>query len=257
MKTKLIRPILAILVLAFAASIANAYYDPHVGRWASRDPIEEKGGGNLYGFVYNNPVVWFDRHGREPMLPPGWHGPNQPYDPTSNPFTGPPPKITPTLFFWQTPRCTDKNGNILETRFIQVGFNGTPTYSNLFVDDGGSGLWSDSSEWPALYPGEESFFTDTPGDTPIGIQSPFLWSIDFVVCRVCLEPCCGGKRVVSVGPCVKYHAPTANATEDLSNYPKLDSPPFVWTATVNQKYPFIQSGKCFGKKPAYEWQGQP
>ncbi len=30
------------------------YYDPQLGRWPSRDPIEEGGGINLYGFVSNN-----------------------------------------------------------------------------------------------------------------------------------------------------------------------------------------------------------
>jgi len=29
------------------------YYDPVTGRWPSRDPIEEEGGANLYGFVQN------------------------------------------------------------------------------------------------------------------------------------------------------------------------------------------------------------
>jgi hypothetical protein len=32
------------------------YYDPVTGRWPSRDPIEESGGMNLYGFVGNNGV---------------------------------------------------------------------------------------------------------------------------------------------------------------------------------------------------------
>jgi hypothetical protein len=30
------------------------WYDPITGRWPSRDPIEERGGVNLYGFVGNN-----------------------------------------------------------------------------------------------------------------------------------------------------------------------------------------------------------
>ncbi|MCC5789398.1 MAG: hypothetical protein JJT75_07170 [Opitutales bacterium] len=35
------------------------YCDPLTGRWPSRDPIEERGGLNLYGFVGNNPAnVW-------------------------------------------------------------------------------------------------------------------------------------------------------------------------------------------------------
>jgi uncharacterized protein RhaS with RHS repeats len=32
------------------------YYDPKTGRWPSRDPIEEEGGVNLYGFVGNDGV---------------------------------------------------------------------------------------------------------------------------------------------------------------------------------------------------------
>lgn len=41
------------------------YYDPLTGRWPSRDPIEEEGGLNLYGFCYNTPFQWFDFLGRE------------------------------------------------------------------------------------------------------------------------------------------------------------------------------------------------
>jgi RHS repeat-associated protein len=36
------------------------YYDPMSGRWPSRDPIEEKGGVNLYGFVNNGVVGQWD-----------------------------------------------------------------------------------------------------------------------------------------------------------------------------------------------------
>jgi uncharacterized protein RhaS with RHS repeats len=32
------------------------YYDPKTGRWPSRDPIEEEGGVNLYGFIGNDGV---------------------------------------------------------------------------------------------------------------------------------------------------------------------------------------------------------
>ena len=43
--------------------------------WPSRDPIEEEGGLNLYGFVYNDSFVWIDYLGREPIKPSvqnGW-----------------------------------------------------------------------------------------------------------------------------------------------------------------------------------------
>ncbi len=39
------------------------YYDPVTGRWPSRDPIEEKGGMNLYGFVRNDGVNLVDLKG--------------------------------------------------------------------------------------------------------------------------------------------------------------------------------------------------
>jgi RHS repeat-associated protein len=45
------------------ADYGYRYYDPLTGRWPSRDPIEEKGGLNLYGFVANNPIVYTDNLG--------------------------------------------------------------------------------------------------------------------------------------------------------------------------------------------------
>jgi RHS repeat-associated protein len=37
------------------------YYNPSTGRWLSRDPAEEdEGGPNLYGFVGNNPINFWD-----------------------------------------------------------------------------------------------------------------------------------------------------------------------------------------------------
>jgi RHS repeat-associated protein len=38
-------------------------YSPTLGRWLSRDPIKEKGGRNLYGFVHNDPTSAVDRLG--------------------------------------------------------------------------------------------------------------------------------------------------------------------------------------------------
>ena len=35
-------------------------YDPNLARWLSRDPIAEKGGLNLYGYVLNNPINYWD-----------------------------------------------------------------------------------------------------------------------------------------------------------------------------------------------------
>ena len=39
------------------------YYSPELGRWLSRDPIDEDGGNNLYGMVKNNPCSYNDTLG--------------------------------------------------------------------------------------------------------------------------------------------------------------------------------------------------
>ena len=39
------------------------YFDPLMGRWLSRDPIEEQGGYNLYQFIENSPLDLFDTLG--------------------------------------------------------------------------------------------------------------------------------------------------------------------------------------------------
>jgi len=41
------------------------YYQPPTGRWPSRDPIEEDGGANLYGFTKNNPCDYYDYLGQD------------------------------------------------------------------------------------------------------------------------------------------------------------------------------------------------
>lgn len=42
------------------------YYKPSTGRWPSRDPIGERGGRNLYGFVNNAPTGYIDFLGLDP-----------------------------------------------------------------------------------------------------------------------------------------------------------------------------------------------
>jgi uncharacterized protein RhaS with RHS repeats len=38
-------------------------YDPNLGRWIQRDPIEEQGGLNLYAYVFNDPLNFIDPEG--------------------------------------------------------------------------------------------------------------------------------------------------------------------------------------------------
>jgi RHS repeat-associated protein len=44
------------------------HYDPVKGRWTSRDPIGERGGVNLFGFVFNRPLIWIDVLGQDPAI---------------------------------------------------------------------------------------------------------------------------------------------------------------------------------------------
>jgi len=45
-------------------SFGYRFYDPATQRWLNRDPIQENGGLNLYGYVCNNPVELWDPTGR-------------------------------------------------------------------------------------------------------------------------------------------------------------------------------------------------
>ena len=38
----------------------HRFYDPNLQRWPNRDPIQEAGGLNLYGYVHNNPINAID-----------------------------------------------------------------------------------------------------------------------------------------------------------------------------------------------------
>src|SRR5207247_836861 len=56
------------------------FYDPNLQRWLNRDPAEEEGGINLYGFVGNDPNSWVDPEGETALaLPcPAWAAPKAP-----------------------------------------------------------------------------------------------------------------------------------------------------------------------------------
>ena len=58
------------------------YYDPKTGRWPSRDPIEEVGGVNLYGFVANDGISSWDRLGLK-TINGFWDAINAYADPTT------------------------------------------------------------------------------------------------------------------------------------------------------------------------------
>ena len=58
------KSLLMAAVAFFTALNVQAYFDPSIGRWASRDPAgEDTGELNLYGFVSNDPIGNLDEFG--------------------------------------------------------------------------------------------------------------------------------------------------------------------------------------------------
>jgi hypothetical protein len=53
-----------LVVLLAGINPAHAFYNPTTGRWLSRDPIQEEGGNNHYGFVNNTPTKHVDLLGQ-------------------------------------------------------------------------------------------------------------------------------------------------------------------------------------------------
>ena len=69
MKTSKMTMLGLLLAITFIAQSAMAFYNPQTGRWLSRDPIEERGGKNLYGCVNNNALNTFDPLGLAAVYP--------------------------------------------------------------------------------------------------------------------------------------------------------------------------------------------
>jgi hypothetical protein len=64
MKQRISRQLLLLVFLSMLGSASvQAFYDPKLGRWLSRDPIGEEGGSNLLGFVGNGPMNSLDSTG--------------------------------------------------------------------------------------------------------------------------------------------------------------------------------------------------
>ena len=63
-----LRTLLPLLCLLAATGQSLAFYNPQTGRWLTRDPIGEQGGGNLHAFAENRPTIRVDVDGRMVLL---------------------------------------------------------------------------------------------------------------------------------------------------------------------------------------------
>ena len=201
------------------------FYDAVDGRWASRDPIGEGDGPNLYAMVHNNPVNMVDMDGRT-----GW-GPNPNMPPGYNPITGAPmnqptdpDKPTHDAWTpgegvaWDPPDCP----TTYKTKFIQIARNALMSlilppipFKHDIVDDGTHGRQDPddpSVRHPPFYPeAREGIFSDAP--TPNR-------STTFEVCRVCYCPTTN--MIESIGPCKHYR--TSVEPQILNDFPSVLEP---------------------------------
>jgi len=56
--------VLAVCLFSLLPNQAQAFYNPQAGHWLNRDPSEEGGGADVYGFVGNSPVNLVDLLGK-------------------------------------------------------------------------------------------------------------------------------------------------------------------------------------------------
>lgn len=59
-KTRVRMWLLGSLLASCVCNVASGFYNPNIGRWTTRDPIEEDDSPNLYQFVKNNPLLFID-----------------------------------------------------------------------------------------------------------------------------------------------------------------------------------------------------
>jgi hypothetical protein len=149
---------LGLAIFLLDAAPAHAFYNPQQGRWLSRDPIGERGGPSLYGFVGNTPLNYIDKfglrfgangNGNETVIfvpgsgDPGSYYPNGQYDPVWPPWSPPPPPPPHTTY-------KDKTG----LRIVKVNkCNVVVFYGHGFADHQRDGTPID---WSKLTPDEKN-----------------------------------------------------------------------------------------------------
>ena len=150
----------------------NRYYSPELNRWLNRDPSAEKGGINLYYYVWNNPIGLIDSLGLQGSLPINNNNVNV-NTPTFGLFVGVGPQINytqPSTFIPSsptTPPAPAPNPNNVSVQEsvnpeaggmsdTQLGHNINDTI-NLWSGDGINGtdpFWATLGIWvPDTLPG--------------------------------------------------------------------------------------------------------
>ncbi|AHF93189.1 type IV secretion protein Rhs [Opitutaceae bacterium TAV5] len=105
------------------------YYSPNLGRWLSRDPIEEEGGGNLYGMMGNDLISHLDYLGLQMFGEPGTM--YNPIPELPDKFKNPPPPDCSSGFCVVGTTIEDWFGKMLQVLgvdHVDIAYNGSVVY---------------------------------------------------------------------------------------------------------------------------------
>jgi RHS repeat-associated protein len=116
-------------------------YNPTLGRWLSRDPVEEKGGRNLYGFTSNDAIKFYDKLGLQigfsGFAEVDWQH-SQPWDPWAIVNALCPFKCNGKAYNPITHCCCKKNGTeqTLPRKEIPTGIKlcAAPSFMQILID---------------------------------------------------------------------------------------------------------------------------
>jgi hypothetical protein len=61
--TTTVTPTLALIAWLLVPQTAHCFYNSSTGRWINRDPLQERGGANIYSFIGNSPMNAVDYNG--------------------------------------------------------------------------------------------------------------------------------------------------------------------------------------------------
>lgn len=243
------------------------YYDPETGRWPSRDPIEEEGGVNLYGFVGNDGVNWVDILGFlsvEGNQFGNWEIEQKSMDSTS---TVTPARSDVTIKFNTTNKCCDSVGFIQSLR--QIDEKGKPlafqwstiekrsTAGGTYIDRGqlrGSPWYGTDDNGDPFPAREDGIVTYVPGsgkggvpavlrDRPESIvESRLTYSKwEFETCAICKA----GASKGTVYSCIKWGFTITRGKVSDHAPASSDSPSHEFLLAV-QKWN-EQAGQMFSK----------
>lgn len=239
MKTKMT---LSLIVLGVMLGLeAQAFYNPSTGRWLSRDPL---GDANfLRDHVKGKPETVVQKTVEESLMPPYLFVRNDSANGIDVFGLESEPDVS-----WAPAPCP--KGQI--TAFVQVVV-GYKWSKGPHVDNGNLGPKSSSSSGCPLYP-LPSNMNQVFQDSPRGWTGP----VQFIVCRVCLEPCCflqsvrgggyvslGGQKIVSVGPCVYWKKGDKGDLSDSSLFTRVEGPNQNWQVGMDTDFPVAAKGGCF------------